>query len=121
MKKILFFICLFFGFNSYSQNCDSPAEKAIELLGEESNICGLVSQVYYAKNVNGSPTYINLGGDYPNHSFTIVIWGDEREKFTYPLEDLEGKEVSVFGIVKEYKGKAQVIVEKEEDISVLSK
>lgn len=119
MKKLLFLICFLASYSGFSQECGIPPEKAIEKLNEKTTVCSEVSQVYFAKGSNGQPTYLNLGGDFPNHSFTIVVWGANKEKFSYDLKDLEGKKISVTGIVAEYRGKAQIIVEEESQINVL--
>lgn len=119
MKKLLFLICFLASYAGFSQECGIPPEKAIEELKNEVTVCGEVSQVYFAKGSNGQPTYLNLGGKFPNHSFTVVIWGDEREEITIDLDNLEGKRISVNGTVVEYRGKAQIVVEKESQITIL--
>ena len=44
-------------------------------IGEKVIVCGLVASSHYASASNGEPTFLNLGGAYPDHVFTAVIWG----------------------------------------------
>ena len=51
---------------------------------------------------------------YPNNPFTAVIMFDKRSSFSYkPEEFLKGKTICVIGTVKNYKGKPEIVAEKE--------
>jgi micrococcal nuclease len=50
---------------------------------------------------------------------TIVIFKKDRDAFSYaPEEFLDGKDICVKGRVKEYKGKAEIIVNSADQITV---
>ena len=54
----------------------------------------------YLKNANGgSPTLINMGADYPDNPFTLVIYGSDRGSFSYrPEEWFPEKNICVTGL-----------------------
>ena len=87
-----------------------PAE-AIQHLGEHATVCGTVANAKYASRSRGRPTFLNLDRPYPNHVFTILIWGEHRAKFGQPERDLDGERVCATGTITAYKGRAQIIVE----------
>ena len=93
-----------------------PAEKAVDYIGKKVAICG---KVYSTKFQGSGVTFINMGGEYPNNPFTAVIMANNRSNFNYkPEEYLNGKSICVMGTVKEYKGKPEIVVEKQDQILV---
>ncbi len=48
--------------------------------------------------------FINFGDRYPNHDFSIVIWGEVEKKDLPPI----GQHLCVKGLVSEYNGKPQI-------------
>ena len=59
-----------------------------------------------------------MGDKYPNNAFTIIVFKDNVSKFSYQLETLEGKEVCVSGMIKDFKGKPDIVVDSEKQIVV---
>ena len=50
------------------------------MIGKVATVKLPVRGTIYASGSNGSPTFLNLGRDYPSLSrFTVVIWGENRE------------------------------------------
>lgn len=95
------------------------AEQAAAHVGEEVTVCGKVYGGKYLDRSNGTPTFINIGAAYPDSPFTVVIFGSDRGRFSYkPEKDLDGKMICVTGKVKEYKGKAEIIVSDEQQIKI---
>lgn len=88
-------------------------------MGEEATVCGIVSQVHYAKATKGRPHYINMGGRFPNNAFTLVIWESDMANFDYVLTTLEGKQLAITGRIAEYRGKPQIIVKNSGQIKVM--
>lgn len=126
MRDIFLLLICFISFGSIAQECDKTVFEAHEVVGEESVICGVVMQVSTPQGIRGNPTYINMGAKFPNHSFTVVIWGSDADKFVRDtdsfirgLKSFEGKRIAVSGLVEEYKGKPQIIVKNPEQIVVL--
>jgi hypothetical protein len=60
------------------------AAEAAKHVGEYAKVCGEVVSTKYASSSRGQPTFLNLDKPYPDHIFTIVIWGDNRSKFDQP-------------------------------------
>ena len=64
-------------------------------------------------------TFINLGRAYPNSPLTLVIFAKDLINFSDTAEKLYGnKSICVTGAIKEYKGKAEIIVSKPDQIKV---
>jgi DNA/RNA endonuclease YhcR with UshA esterase domain len=62
--------------------------------------------------VNGRPTFLNFDRPFPNHTFTALIWGNNRGKFNPPPERSYGAgvRVCVTGLVETFRGKPQIEV-----------
>lgn len=119
-------LLLFISQGLFSQNCDINLKDAIDYEGQEITVCGIVSQVATPKGIKGNPTYLNLGGKYPNHSFTVIIWGSNANKFVTHtdifingLKGYEGKNIAITGVIEIYKGKAQINAKEPEQIVIL--
>lgn len=96
-----------------------PDEEAHRQIGKEATVCGRIADTSFMEGLRGRPTFLNMGGSYPNHTFTIVIWDDARGKFDSPPHLLfAGAEVCVTGRVETYKGKPQIIVRNPSQIVV---
>ncbi len=94
------------------------AHMAQNHVGEKATVCGVVASTHYASSSKGEPTFLNLDEAYPNHVFTVVIWGENRERFAEPEVKYKGKNVCVTGKIKSYRGIAQIILYSESQISV---
>ncbi len=107
MKKLLLMpillIGLLFGGN-YTTN------EAFNHVGETATVYGTVSGGHYAHSSRGQPTFINFDGSYPNQTFTIVIWGSDRDQFASPERKYNGKKICVTGIIDSYRSIPQIIV-----------
>lgn len=95
----------------------TPAN-AIRHVGETATVCGTAVGVKYATTTRRQPTFINLDQPYPRQVFTALIWGSDRPRFHYALESLQGKRICIFGLIEEYKGRAEIIVRDPSQISV---
>lgn len=73
-------------------------------IGERTIVCGPVVDTKWASGSKGKPTFLNIGKPYPDpNRFTIVIWIQNRGKFSQPPEDYYlGKNICVTGLVQEY-------------------
>jgi DNA/RNA endonuclease YhcR with UshA esterase domain len=61
---------------------------------------------------------LNLDQSFPNQVFTAVIWESTRALFKFPPESLAGKSICVTGRIKDFKGKAEIIVDQPSQIIV---
>jgi hypothetical protein len=87
--------------------------QAAEHEGEEAQVTGQVSGI--SKLPNG-PTFLNLGGRFPNHAFSGVIFSDAAEKVG-DVQPFEGKTVTITGrIAMSKQGKPQIVIKSAEQI-----
>jgi hypothetical protein len=86
------------------------AADAIHFVGQVATVCGRVSSAKYASDSKGAPTFLNLDKPYPNHVFTAVIWGKDRDAFPYAPESLHGRHICVSGAIQLYRERAEIVV-----------
>lgn len=88
-------------------------------VGDSVKVCGKVYSVRYLEQSRNSPTFINIGGAYPNQLLTVVIWSDVRKQFEKTPEELfKDKEVCVTGKVELFKGKEQVVIRLKDQLGL---
>lgn len=86
------------------------AAEAKDHVGETATVCGAVASTRYAAQSRGRPTFLNLDAPYPNHVFTVVIWGEARSTFPQPPEAVySGKRICVTGAIDTYRGVPQIV------------
>lgn len=79
-------------------------------IGERGTVCGPVVDTRYATGSKGKPTFLNFDRAYPNHIFTVVIWGSDRGNFpANPESYYRGKTVCATGLIESYRAKPQII------------
>lgn len=94
-----------------TQRATLSAAQAGDHVGQRATVCGVVASSRYAASSRGRPTFLNLDQPYPNHVFTIVIWGEARGNFPEPPEQaFAGKRVCVIGTIETYRGTPQIVV-----------
>lgn len=92
--------------NAEAQTLTATQAKAHE--GENATVCGNVASERTATSSRGEPTFINLDSAYPNHVFTILIWGDDRKNIgAIPRE---GEHACATGLIQDYKGVPEIVV-----------
>ena len=117
MKKLLIlFISICVTQISFSQTV--PLDSVTNYEGKTITVCSKVQSTFLTKG-DKKTTYINFGNPYPNTTFTVVIFEGDLPNFkNTPSEYLKDKSVCITGKVKIYKGKPEMIVNKEEQIKV---
>lgn len=94
----------------FSANNISP-EDAINHIGEQATVCGTVASTKFSTKSGRQPTFLNLNRAYPNHIFTALIWGSDRDKFpNSPEIYYRNKRICVSGMIEQYKGTPEIIV-----------
>jgi len=81
-------------------------------------VCGKVASTRYAAATRGRPTFLNLDKAYPNQVFTVLIWGENREKFGSPEEMYRDKQICVTGKIAEYKSAPEIVVSEPQNIEM---
>ena len=122
MRKLrllgLCFLCLATSPLLRAQAGQLTATEAKNHTGERATVCGQVVSTHYASRTKGSPTFLNLDEPYPRQIFTIPIWGSDRAKFGDPESKFENKKVGVTGLIKDYRGVAEVVAQQPGQIEI---
>lgn len=92
----------------------SPQD-AYSNVGALTTVQGVVSQV---STTNSGTTFINFGGQYPNHVFYGIIFRNDADQFA-GAHRLEGRTVLIHGTIDLYKGKPQIILRDPDQIRVM--
>lgn len=86
--------------------------------GNVIRVCEKVSDTFVTKGEKKT-TFLSFGYGYPNQLFTAVIFEEDLKNFNYvPAEFLKGKNVCLIGDVRMYNGLAEIIIEREDQITV---
>ncbi len=100
-------------------SCSATLATVQAHVGEIITFCGTPAQVSAPPNIKGEPVYLNFGGTYPHHTFTVIIWDEvhkgKREKLVKRYTD---KSLRIKGWVKTRDGKPLITVKSLEDIEV---
>jgi len=94
------------------------AHEAIDYAGEYAMVCGLIASAKYLPDSKGGPTYLNFDKPYPEHDFSAIVFQKNRKNFTIKPETLTGYKACVYGKIRLYKGKAQIELVKDIQLSV---
>ena len=81
------------------------AKQAKYYIGEVATVCGRVVSTKFSQNGKSNPTYINLDKKFPDQLFTVVVFGKDRQNFSYePEKFLYNKNICITGKVGEWQG-----------------
>lgn len=129
MIRFITLAALLFSFSAASQptetattggKCTATVYNAQDFVGQTITVCGYVAQISTIESINGQPTYINLGGKYPNHSFNAVIWKKNILSWEgASLQDYHNQLLAITGEVVLYRGKPQIVVYTPKQIEVM--
>jgi hypothetical protein len=101
-------------------SCDSPIEWPLAKNYDDQRIAviGNIAEYAHLPDVNGGPTWINIGAKYPvKDRLSIVIWADDRGKFGRALSsNLVDSQICVIGTVKLQDGTPQITLEWPRDL-----
>ena len=111
MKKIAsLVIAILFSFASFAQT-EIKLEEVGKHVGDSVKICAKIYGGIFLDRSKDTPTFLNVGGAYPNNPLTIVIWTDLRKEFEQkPEEFYKDKNVCIFGKITLFKDKPQIIL-----------
>lgn len=101
----------------YAQKEIKP-EEVKDHVGDSVIVQGKISGVRFFET--NSRTLINVGAQYPNQVFTIVILPDVRNQLhVIPTSNDAGNIVWVTGRVELYKGKPQIVVKNIHQLDII--
>lgn len=88
-------------------------------VGEVATVCGTVFGTRYLDGSQKKPTFLNLDQRHPNQLLTVVIFGEDRDKFSEAPETFfDGKKICVTGKIDLHNGKPQIVVSDPAKITV---
>lgn len=108
---------LFWSLNGLQAATSLAASDAKNHVGEKATVCGVVAGIHKATNSKGTPTFVNLDQRYPHQVFTILIWGDDLNKFNPAPTTWEGKQVCATGTISSYRGVPEIVAKDAAQIS----
>ncbi|MEP6646728.1 MAG: hypothetical protein ABJC12_06540 [Saprospiraceae bacterium] len=120
MKTLIIFLFVAIGLGTLygQQTVSTDSIKFFE--GKTITVCSKVSSTFMTKG-DKKTTFLNFGPEYPNQLFTVVIYQEDLQNFSYvPAEKLERKKVCITGEVKVFDGAVEIAVEKENQIRIVN-
>ena len=111
MKKASFLlIAILFSFVSFAQT-EIKLEDVGRHIGDSVKVCAKIYGGIFLDRSKDTPTFLNVGGAYPNNTLTLVIWADLRKEFEQkPEEFYKDKTVCIFGKVTLFRDKPQIVL-----------
>ena len=76
-------------------------------IGAKEIFCGLMAGKYVSAQSRGAPTFIDIDGQFPKETFTVVIW--ERDKTTVSTSPSSGQ-LCVTGTITDYRGRSEIVL-----------
>ena len=92
-----------------------PAADAAKHVGETGTVVGVLNGYHFGGQKK--PTYWNIYGEYPNNSFTAVIFAEDVGKFPN-VKPLIGKTLSITGTIQLHNGKPEIILKDVTQVQV---
>ena len=115
MKKVFLVLFLLGTLLVSAQEITPTLENIASFEGKTITICEKVTGIYETK---GGNALLNFGKPYPDNAFSVVVFKQDRDTFSYNPLALETKTICITGTVIMYKGKPEIIVKKESEIVV---
>ncbi len=95
--------------NFLSAQTEISIDSVSAYTGQHIKVCSVVTDIYQPKG-ESKPTYLNFGGRYPDHTFTVVIFAKDLPNFPFsPVEKYKNQKICVTGMAADYKGKPQIV------------
>ena len=93
------------------------ALEAHEHVGETATITARVDGVHRSGKGNKGNILLNMGGTYPNQAFTAFIPGKSAGQFS-DYQKYDGKTVAVSGKITLSRGKPEIVVTSQSQVSM---
>jgi len=118
-KKILYLLALPLIVNTYDL-MEIPHTAAIQNIGKLRTVCGKVQSTYINSNTASQRIYLNMGREYPNHTFTGLIWySSNKDNFDgRPDKKYRKKDICISGVITVFNEKPQIQVDFENQIEI---
>mgnify|MGYP005621540759 FL=1 len=118
-KKILYLFALPLIVNTYDL-IEIPHTAAIQNIGKLRIVCGKVQSTYINSNTASQRIYLNMGREYPNHTFTGLIWySSNKDNFDgRPDKKYRKKDICISGVITVFNDKPQIQIDFENQIEI---
>jgi len=105
--------------NSYNIK-EIPHTAAIQNVGKLRTVCGKVQSTYINSNTASQRIYLNMGREYPNHTFTGLIWySSNKDNFDgRPDKKYKKKNICISGVISTFNEKPQIQIDFENQIEI---
>ena len=105
--------------NSYDF-IEIPHTAAIQNVGKLRTVCGRVQSTYINSNTASQRIYLNMGREYPNHTFTGLIWySSSKDNFDgRPDKKYKKKNICITGVISTFNEKPQIQIDFENQIEI---
>lgn len=98
------------------QSDNLTTAEARDHIGEKATVCGRAVGFRYAETSKGESTFVDLDGRYPRQPFTIVILGENREKFEALASKYHDQNICVTAEITRHGGAPEAVVTNAEEI-----
>ena len=90
-----------------------PHTSAIQNVGKLRTVCGKVQSTYINSNTSSQRIYLNMGREYPNHTFTGLIWySSNKDNFDgRPDKKYKKKNICISGVISTFNDKPQIQID----------
>ena len=97
-----------------------PHTSAIQNIGKLRTVCGKVQSTYINSNTASQRIYLNMGREYPNHTFTGLIWySSNKDNFDgRPDKKYKKKDICISGVITTFNEKPQIQIDFENQIEL---
>ena len=110
MKNIITTIICFLSLSSFAQT-EIKLDDVRNHLGDSIKLMAKIYSGKYLESAKDTPTFLDVGGKYPNAKLTLVILGDARKQFKNAPETFyQGKEEWITGKIELFKNKPEMII-----------
>lgn len=91
----------------------------MSFVGSKVKVCDSVYSTRFLQTVASNPTFLNIGGNFPNNVFTVVIFGNVRSSFPdSPEVYYNHKRICITGTVTVFRDSPQIVTNKSSDITI---
>lgn len=116
MKYFMLSFVIFLSLSVYPQK-PIKLENIREHIGDSVKLKALIYGGKYLQQVKGAPTFLSVGGEYPNGLLTLVIWNNKRSEFkVVPEEFYNHKMVWISGKIILYKDRPEIAISNPDQI-----
>ena len=97
-----------------------PHTSAIQNIGKLRTVCGKVQSTYINSNTASQRIYLNMGREYPNHTFTGLVWySSNKDNFDgRPDKKYKKKDICISGVITSFNEKPQIQIDFENQIEL---